>query len=329
MGWPRGVCYGPDVQPTLSVVIPTHHRARTLAQMIGPLLADEAVTEVVIVVDGLDARTLAVLEAVPNVQRRLRWSVLEPNQGLVRAKSNGITLARGDIVLMLDDDVRLPAGLASGHVAHQQQRDHLVVVGSMHVDLGLRRRMLDRVVARNYERAYATDVAGYVSNPEGILDGLWASNVSMPRADLMAMQPEILEYTMFAHEDKHLGLVAKRHGMTAVFDPSLAAEHLYMKGWAGMLRDAEASGRAQRVLSEIHPHLGPFDAEGIPEPLNPLVERAVLASDHPQVRRVELDSLRAATWVSEAVGAHRTAERLAFTAAQITRRRGRRPILSR
>ena len=329
MGWPRGVCYGPDVQPTLSVVIPTHHRAWTLAQMIGPLLADESATEIVVVVDGMDAQTLAVLEAMPNAHRRLRWSVLEPNQGLVRAKSHGIRLASGDVVLMLDDDVRLPAGLASGHLAHHQQRDHLVVVGSMHVDLGLRRRVLGRVVARNYERAYATDVADYVLHPEGILDGLWASNVSMPTADLMAMQPEILEYTMFAHEDKHLGLVAKRHGMTAVFDPSLAAEHLFMKDWPGMLRDAEAFGRAQRVLSELHPQLGQFDAEGLPEPLNPLVARAVLASDRAYLQGPELASLKAATWTSEAVGAHRTAERLAFAAAQIARRRGRRSTPTR
>ncbi|MBK9436207.1 MAG: glycosyltransferase [Micrococcales bacterium] len=168
------------MQPTLSVVIPTHHRARTLAQMIGPLLADEAVTEVVIVVDGLDARTLAVLEAVPNVQRRLRWSVLEPNQGLVRAKSNGITLARGDIVLMLDDDVRLPAGwpqdmsrISSSGITWSWwdpcmwTSDYAVacLTGSWPATT----------------RAYATDVAGYVSNPEESSTVCGASNVSMPR----------------------------------------------------------------------------------------------------------------------------------------------------
>lgn len=312
------------MQPALSVVIPTHRRAWSLPQVIQPLLADETTTEVIVVVDGWDAQTLAVLEAEPNAEGRLRWSVLQPNQGLVRAKCHGTRLATGDVVLQLDDDVHPHAGLASGHLDHHRQRDHLVVVGSMHVDLGMRRPVLDRVVARNYEKAYATALDGYVSDPGQILNGLWAGNVSAPRADLLAMESSILESRMFAHEDRHLGLVAKRYGMTAIFDPGLVADHLYMKDWAGMLADAEAFGRAQRVLSELHSHLGPFDSEGLPEPLNPLVARAVLVSDRPRLRGPELASLKAATWISEAVGAHRTAERFAFAAAQIARRRGRR-----
>lgn len=318
------VCYRPDVPPALSVVIPTHGRAPLLSQILPPLMADEAAAEILVVVDGLDAPTLAVLEAVPNSADRLRWSVLEPNQGLVRAKCHGTRLATGDVVLQLDDDVRPHEGLASGHLRYHQQGGHLVVVGSMHVDPDVRRSVLGRVVARNYEKAYETAVEGYASNPGSILDGLWAGNVSAPRADLRAMEPEILESSMFAHEDRHLGLVAKRHGMAAVFDPDLAADHLYVKEWAGMLTDAEAFGRAQRVLAELHPQLRPFDADGIPEPLNPLVAQAVLLSDHPGARGAELASLKVVTWLSEALGARKTAERLAFAAAQIARRRGRR-----
>lgn len=324
MNGPGTVCYVPDVQPTLSVVIPTHRRAWLLPEILEPLLADEATAELIVVVDGRDAATLEVLEAIPNPAGVLRWSVLEPNQGLVRAKCHGTRLAGGDVVLQLDDDVRAHQGLASGHLSHHQAGEPLVVVGSMHVAPGMRRRVLERVVARNYERNYATAVADYEADSGGILDGLWAGNVSFPRKALLAMEERILQASMFAHEDKHLGLVAKESGMSAVFAPGLAADHLYMKDWHGMLTDAEAFGRAQRALSQLHPHLGEFDADGLPEPLNPLVATAVVASDRPWVRRAELASLKAATWVGESLGAHRTAERLAFVASQIARRQGRR-----
>lgn len=308
----------------LSVVIPTHRRAEALWQILPPVLSAPATAEVIVVVDGADPATIEVLEAMPNRDGRLRWSVLDPNQGLVRARCHGTRLAAGEVVLMLDDDVRSHDGLASGHLAHHEARDHLIVVGAMHVDLALPRSALGRVVARNYEKAYATAVEEYEAHPAAILDGLWGGNVSVPRSDLLAMEADILQSPSFAHEDMHMGLVAKVRGMTGIFDPDLVADHLYFRDWAGMLSVSEAFGRAQRTMAQLHPHLGPFEAASVPEPLNPLVEMAVRASDRPWVARLELAVLKATTWASEVLGARRTAERLAFAASQIARRRGRR-----
>jgi len=308
----------------VSVVIPTHHRASGLAAAIDPLLSDDATAEVIIVIDGADAATVEVLEAMEDPGGRLRWYVLEPSQGAARARWHGIRQASCDIVLMLDDDERAHDGLVGGHLSHHQQGAHLLVVGSVHMDFGQERSVLDRVVARAYEKTYASAMSGFASNPESILDGLWGGNVSAPRADLLAMESEILRFPRLPHEDQHFGLVAKARGMAAIFDPALCADHRYSRTWNAMLSDAEAFGQAQQEIARLHPELGDFDAEAIPERLNPAVELAVRVSDIPWVAGAELILLKAATWVTESVAAQLTAERLLFVASQIARRRGRR-----
>lgn len=308
----------------VSVVIPTHHRASYLASAIEPLLCDEAAAEVIIVIDGADAATVETLEAMEGAGGRLRWYVLEPSQGAARARWHGIRRACCDIVLMLDDDERAHDGLVSGHLAHHQRRDHLLVVGSVHMDFGRDRPVLDRVVARAYEKTYASAMSDFASNPDSILDGLWGGNVSAPRSDLLAMESEILRFPRLPHEDQHFGIVAKARGMAALYDPDLRADHQYSRTWNAMLSDAEAFGRAQRVMARLHPELGDFDANAIPEPLNPVVELAVRASDIPWVAGAELSVLKTATWVMESLAARLTAERLLFVASQIARRRGRR-----
>ncbi len=291
------------------------------------MLTDPGVGEIVVVVDGWDGPTLELLERKARLDGRLKWSVLEPNQGLVRAKLHGTEQAAGSVVLHLDDDVRPHPGLGSGHLRHHVV-DHRVVIGSMHVDMRIPRSVLSRVVARIYENAYESALAAYMADSEAIMTGLWAGNVSFPRSDLLEMAPKILAFTGFAHEDQHLGLVAKEHGMSAVFDPSLSADHMYVKDWSAMLKEAEAFGIAQRTLAGLHPLALPFDPDEFPEPLNPLVGRAVLASDNGPVRRAELAMIKAATWMTEAFGAHRTAERFGFVASQIARRKGRRSLSS-
>lgn len=93
----RRFCYVPGVNPSLSIVIPTHHRAALLPQVLRPLLTDPGVGEIVVVSHGWDGPTLELLERNARLDGRLKWSVLEPNQGLVRAKLHGTEQAAGSL----------------------------------------------------------------------------------------------------------------------------------------------------------------------------------------------------------------------------------------
>lgn len=92
----------------LSVVIATYNRAEGLARTLGSLseqTLDRDLWEVVVVnnnsSDDTEPRFLAWQSASPGIVSRI---VFEPNQGLSHARNRGIAEARGEYIVIIDDD---------------------------------------------------------------------------------------------------------------------------------------------------------------------------------------------------------------------------------
>lgn len=107
----------PGHGPEVSVVVPTYRREGTLRAALAGLLAQDHASYEIIVVDQTpehDADTAAFLAAHG---ARLRWHRLG-RPGLARARQAGVRLARGEIVLFMDDDaVPLDRRLVAAHAA--------------------------------------------------------------------------------------------------------------------------------------------------------------------------------------------------------------------
>ncbi|MCU1692036.1 MAG: glycosyltransferase [Frankiales bacterium] len=308
---------------TVSVVMPTHGRAERLPEVLTPLLLDPTGAEVVVVVDGQDPEAERLLSELAVEHPQLRQLVLDPSRGTARAKLAGAEAATGDVLVLLDDDVRAEPGLLARHLDRHRTADHLVVVGAMPVEDDDAARV-DALAGRVYARNYADTVADYSDDPGCILGQLWGGNLSVRRTDYLALGPQLLRYPRLAHEDQHFGRVARAAGLVAQYEPAAAAVHLHQRDWAGMLRESERQGRGQRALHLVHDAGTPFDDRRLPEPLHPLVARVVRASDVAPVRPALLAALRLATAGTLAVGRPDVAVRFAFAATQVTRRAGRR-----
>ncbi len=105
--------------PAVSVVIATYNRPDGILGLLDDLEAQEGVPpgglEVVVVDDGSREPVRARLEARP---RPYPLRVVEQaNAGQAVARHRGITLARGDVVVILDDDMRLPPDFLAAHLA--------------------------------------------------------------------------------------------------------------------------------------------------------------------------------------------------------------------
>ena len=106
----------------MSVIIPTYGRATLLRRAIVSVLQQTVEDlEVVVVVDGDDPESVAVLESMANA--RVRWIALGGNSGGSRARNAGVEAASGEWVAFLDDDdewlpekleLQLRAALLSG-----------------------------------------------------------------------------------------------------------------------------------------------------------------------------------------------------------------------
>jgi glycosyltransferase involved in cell wall biosynthesis len=268
------VTSGPS-RPSISVVIPTFNRRAYLPDTLAPLLAEPDALEVVVVVDGSQDGSYELLQEVARENPRLRPLLIE-NRGMTDARLAGARAAEGEIVLLLDDDVRLEPGVVRGHALVHADRSDLVVVGGMPVPGGPQSGPRDyprAIYAREYERHHAH----WTAHPDSVLSSFWEGNVSLHRERLLALDPPTpRELGRAYHADRDFGLRLQRAGMTGVFVEQLRGWHHYSRSPSRFVRDAASSGRALVLLHAAHSQvLGPFTEQTVlahvPAPVQPLV----------------------------------------------------------
>jgi hypothetical protein len=200
---------------------------------------------------------------------RLRPLLID-NRGENGARAAGIEAARGEVVLLLDDDVAAEPGLASGHARRHAGRRGLVVVGYMPPPLPAERRPGD-FTTRLYAREYESVCAGWERMPGRILHNLWAGNMSLRREDCLRVLVGTPAPALAYHADRELGLRCLKAGLRGEFDRSLRAAHLHTRTLDGFARDARAQGAGAAALHALHRDvLGPLPAaafdHGLPAP---------------------------------------------------------------
>jgi glycosyltransferase involved in cell wall biosynthesis len=265
--------------PTVSVVAPTYNRRAALPGFLDPILREEGLLEIVLAVDGSTDGTVEWL-------RRLgddRLVVLDlPNRGAGGARQAGLEAARGDVVVLLDDDVVVAPRTIAGHARHHAGLEPKLVLGYMPNDW--RAVPADRrAIAYVYRRAYELHCARFATDPDFVLNGLWGGNLSMPREDMLRVGIEKLAVKR-GQDDREFGLRCLKAGIRGVYDPSLAALHLYDRSFEAFRRDCRIQGESRRLIRAAHAELvgdspGDLVGTGLPAPLRsvwPLLAREPL-----------------------------------------------------
>jgi len=115
----------PSGNPRFSIVIPVRDRPGLLEQCLASVAADdfEGSAEVIVACDGGPA---AMRQAAESWRGKwpLRWMDLEP-RGPSAARNTAVGVANGELILFLNDDVRLLPGFLAAHdEAHQRAPGH-------------------------------------------------------------------------------------------------------------------------------------------------------------------------------------------------------------
>lgn len=263
--------------PTVSVVVPTYRRRDGLGAVMASLLADPATLEVVAVVDGSDDGSLELLQGLAAGDARLQplWT---ENQGGAAARQHGIDLARGDVVLLVDDDVVAAPGMVGGHARHHRAEDDLVVLGYMptRVPTG---PAPGRFATQLYAQEYEGTCRRYEQDPEQVLLRLWGGNVSMRREQLARVPYDSGPFSRTNHSDRDFGIRCLKAGLRGRFDRDLLASHEHHRPLEAFLRDARKQGAGRYGVHRVHADvLEPF---GLADTLAdlPAPARAVLSLD--------------------------------------------------
>jgi hypothetical protein len=249
--------------PTVTVVIPTiGGRAGMIDRMLAVLLADPATTEVIVAFDRDDPVTRQLVDSYAGSDDRVRRIQTENtaaptgNRGQ-SAREAAVRVARGELVLALDDDLEPDEGLVSGHARrHAGAGDESVVVGYTPVSVGVPR---PSAPARLFAEAYERDCDRFLDDEGSILTGLWGGHISLARKRWIDVGSPAVELDY--HDDREFGLRLLNAGGRGIFDPGLRAVHRYQRSRTELLRDAQSSGRAQAHLHAAYPQLVPRPEE--------------------------------------------------------------------
>lgn len=242
-----------STRPDLSAVICTYDRADllrlTLESLCGQTLARDAF-EVVIVDDGSKDGTREVVRAFES-RLPLRYS-RQRNAGLASARNHGVFIARGDILLFLDDDDVADPRLLEAH--RQAHREH---PEASHGVLGY--TGLDPAIANDPLMHFVTEVGCFLFSyphvkPGELLDfsHFWGGRSSCKRSFLLdhgVFNPVF----RFGCEDIELAFRLSKHGFQVVYEPRAVCTMVRKVSVDDMCRRLHRQGQSNFVFSRLHP----------------------------------------------------------------------------
>ena len=261
--------------PELSVVIATFQRTDSVATLLAQL-AEQTLPcddfEVIVVDDGSSppaAPTLAALD-LP-----FRLVVLaQENSGPAAARHRGILEARGSIIVILDDDMRVLPDFLSWHLEAHDGHEHHVVLGRLRAHESAPLELFER-----YQLAQLDKLARDVAVDPAALRGahLYTGNLSLRREDYLRVGG--FDPAFRISEDAELGIRLEAAGATFAFSDQAqsfhASDHTSVAKW---MRRSEAYGRADAAVSDKHPQLPSANPWRFLFLVNPVSRPLLLAS---------------------------------------------------
>jgi GT2 family glycosyltransferase len=239
--------------PRVSLVVATYNRpdsAQALLRQLAQQTLPPDEFEALVVDDGSRPPAAGILRAL---ELPFALRVFEQaNAGPAAARDAGIRAARGAVVVVVDDDMRLPPEFLAEHLRlHAAGRR--VVQGHIRPDPGLARMPLfERFHAEMLERFVAGARAGTL-RVRGT--HVCTGNVSFPRADYLAVGG--FDRAFDRSEDAELGVRLEQAGLEMVFGESAytvhGSDHTRLDVW---LRRAYRYGRNDLRISRKHAALG-------------------------------------------------------------------------
>jgi GT2 family glycosyltransferase len=285
---PARAGHGDGVAPEVSVIVPTYNRVERLHRVLDALenqTYPRHCYEVIVISDGSTDGTDEYLGArtAPNFV----WTS-QANAGPAAARNTGIELARGRLLVFVDDDVVACPELVGRHAAaHRQHGPGVVVIGPM---LTPPDGALSPWVQWEQEmlyRQYGAMLAGrYPPTPRQFYTG----NASVERAAVIAAGG--FDTRFRRAEDIELAYRLEEAGLHFVFDSEAAGHHYAERSFASWLQIACDYGESDVIFVRDHWHLsvGAIVVEGFerrPRPVrwaieasvaSPRIERAVLGA---------------------------------------------------
>lgn len=206
----------------VSIVIPTYNRRAFLARSVPALLGQQIPAglsyEVIFVNNGSADDTSAYLATlVATYPEQVQAFSIAPSGGPAAPRNVGIRAARGEVIIILDDDVIPDPDLVARHHAYHRRHPEpeAAAVGQAYVPEELRSSPLSLF------HEYSLDCVAHGGEISYIY--FWTCNVSIKRAFLL--RSGLFDERFLSNEDILLGYRLHQLGMRLRCEPSARGAH--------------------------------------------------------------------------------------------------------
>jgi len=241
-------------EPSVSVVVPTHQRRETLRralESLGAQSADPAGFEVIVATDACSDGSAEMIDAFPADYELRR---VEPGgRGRAAACNAAIAAARGEVLIILDDDMTVVPEFVARHRSHHPPGSRLCVLGAVPVALDPDSPRAAHYVKEKFDQHLARlgDDPDHLNRPRSFYSG----NASLRTEVIREVGGYDESFGIYGNEDVELALRLRAAGIELAYDPAALAHQEYGKDLGGLQRDTLAKGETTVLLVRGHPEV--------------------------------------------------------------------------
>jgi GT2 family glycosyltransferase len=215
-------------KPKVSVIIPTLNRAECLTDTINDLLNQTYQNFEIVIVDQSPQKDEKALTTLKNrTQKKISAKYfLVSFKGLPRARNFGWLKADGELLIYIDDDVKIPANFIQQHIDAHKQDGVQVVAGG--IDEARRKDNPNPTRTGKYNFWNLTPYRDFNSNRPQYVDHAPGGNFSVKRPALESVFgfDESLGAGAGLFEESDFCLRIKKKKGKIFFDPKARLQHL-------------------------------------------------------------------------------------------------------
>lgn len=222
----------------------TYNRAHLLGRVLEACFEqtiDAAEYEIVLVNDGSTDDTAAVIAQAKERATCALTVIEQANSGLAHGRNAGIAAARGERIILIDDDILPVPRFVEEHLRSHAEHARDIVRGAV-----INTESFDALPPPVYS------LKNYSGN------FFWTSNVSVPLATLREAGGFNESFSEYGWEDIDVGLRLRARGLKSFLNPKAMVFHWKPRprggNVEGMIRQARAQGRTAVQLAKLHPH---------------------------------------------------------------------------
>jgi glycosyltransferase involved in cell wall biosynthesis len=236
----------------VSVVIPTRNRCALLDMTIEHIEAQTFPRdqyEVIVIDNDCTDDTRRVIEQRSRTYSNLKAGFQEkPGAGPTR--NTGLRLAKGELVVFIDDDVHAEPGLIQAHVDQHQRNPNVSVIGAVTIPWGdttepFLRYLRDHRIFNPYTPSKGPIDFSYYHT----------CNVSTPTDVLQKVGGFNEVFTIYGMEDIELGYRLEKAGSRMIFAPEAKAVHYRFPTYDEFIDRCVQAGYSLGQLLVCHPEL--------------------------------------------------------------------------